>query len=171
MRWNRWIGILAALINFWVAQTVALAATPPCPETRKRSELVDQIASGPIKDLLLVSGAQTTQHQDIRRPVPEMSAIDYKRAWVKLLLPMIAPRDSSALFFTFYSSEHPSEDPEVINIPADVYWCLAAFGDSVLLSDGMNMHHYSNVASIDHEKQTVALIDHSPNLQIGRAHV
>src|SRR5262249_44731211 len=84
--------------------------------------------------------------------------------WVKLLLPMIAPRDSSALFFTFYSSEHPSEDPEVINIPADVYWCLAAFGDSVLLSDGMNMHHYSNVASIDHEKQTVALIDHSPNI-------
>jgi hypothetical protein len=92
-----------------------------------------------------------------------MSTIDIKRAWVKFLLPPSEWRDSNAMLFTFYNLELPSTDPEVLNVPFDVYWCVAAMGDLVLLHDG-SMAHYTNVASADHEKQTIDLIDRWPNV-------
>ena len=166
MRWIRRLGILITLIGCGVTQAVALTADPQCAEARKRPEGVEQIAYGMMADQVLFQGREThAQDTEEGRPVPEMEAIDYKRAWVKFLLPVTEWSDRNALFFTFHSAEeHSSSDPEVINIPFAVYWCVAAMGDLVLLSDRLRTHHYSSIVSIDHDKRTITLIDRWPNI-------
>jgi hypothetical protein len=156
---------LVALIGAAFTHAAARAADAQCAEPRKRSEGVEQIAYGLIEDQVLFQGyVLHAEDTGEGRPVPEMNPIDYKRAWVKFLLPVIEWSDPNALFFTFHNLDQPSADPEVINVPFDTYWCVAAMGDLVLLSDGVRQHHYSNVASIDRDNQTITLIDRWPDI-------
>src|SRR4030095_7643467 len=67
-----------------------------------------------------------------------------------------------AVFFTIHNEKRPSKDREVINLSSDIYWCLAASGDMVLLSDRF-LNHYAKIVSIDHESQTIDLIDRWPD--------
>src|SRR5215470_8129008 len=149
-------GILIVVIAWAWAATSALTADQ-CAERRVRSPAVEDIASAIMADDVLFQGHATlAERAGEGRPTPDLSTIDYKRAWVKFLLPKLEWRDINALFFTFNVSEHPARDPEVINVPFDSYWCLAAMGDMVLLSDGFR-DHYAKVAAIDHRAQTVDL--------------
>jgi hypothetical protein len=146
------------------SQTVALAADPLCRELRDRSEGVEQYADSSVKKIARSQGNTThAQDEEEGRPLPKMSPIDYKRSWVKSVLPTVELQDQNALFFTVHNEEYPSTDPEVINLPFDVYWCLAAKGDVILLFD-LNTAHYTMIASVDRERQTVDMIDRWPNI-------
>src|SRR5262249_20025987 len=69
-------------------------------------------------------------------------------------------------FFTIYNQKRRSTDGEAINLPFGLYWCIAARGDLVLLGRG-STDHYTMIASIDHERQTVDMIDRWPNTLLG----
>jgi hypothetical protein len=145
-------------------QTFAMAADSQCAERRMSTPGVEQIAEIFIRDQASAQGHTTHGQNDQEgRPNPQISAIDLKRSWVKYVLPKVEWRDQAVMFFTIYNQKSPSADREVLNLPFDVYWCLAAGGDNVLLYDKRTAH-YTGIASIDHERETVDLIDRWPDI-------
>jgi hypothetical protein len=157
------IGCVAVFVTWGGARDIALAADLHCSAYRTRSEGVEAIASGQVEeDALFQGNTRHAQDDPEGRPLPQMSAIDIKRSLAKFLLPKSDWLDPSTLFYTVHNQSYPSTDPEVINLPIDLYWCLAAKGDLVLLSDE-SMDHYTRIADIDHEHQSIILIDRWPN--------
>jgi hypothetical protein len=147
---------------------VTVAADRQCSERPVTSPAVEKLAEGFIRDNAAAQG-HTTYAGTVGRPPTKMSAIDIKRSWAKFVIPAAEWRDQAIMFFTIYDKKLPATDPEVINLPFDAYWCLASKGDIVLLSDMQN-DHYTRIAAIDRERQTVDLIDRWPNvlLDFGR---
>ena len=141
---------------------VSVAGDRQCSERPVTSPAVEELAQRSIRDNAAAQG-HTTYAGMVGRPRTKMTAIDIKRSWAKFVLPAAEWRDQALMFFTIYDRKLPATDPEVINLPFDVYWCLASAGDIVLLSDMQN-DHYTRIAAIDRERQTVDLIDRWPNI-------
>ncbi len=152
----------AAVVAAMVAHTVAIAAKLQCMEPRTVSPVVAAIAELNIGRNIADQG-HTLYGGLVGVPPPKDSVIALKRAWTKFALPNEEWRDMAIRFFTLQNDEFPSTDREVLNLPFEVYWCLAAKGDMVLLSDLSN-DHYTRIASIDRAHETVDLIDRWPNI-------
>jgi hypothetical protein len=152
----------AAIVLMAVATKPTVAADRQCSERAVTSPAVQELAERFIRDNAAAQG-HTTYAGTVGRPLPKMSAIEVKRSWTKFVLPAAQWRDQAIMFFTVYNQKLPLTDREVINLPFNVYWCLASKGDIVLLSDMQN-DHYTRIAAINRERQTVDLIDRWPNI-------
>ena len=153
---------IALIIAGATTANVVVAADRQCLERSITSPAVEELAERSIGDNAAAQG-HTTYAGDVGRPQPKRSAIEIKRSWAKFVLPAAQWRDQAIMFFTIHDRKFPATDREVINLPFEVYWCLASKGDIVLLSDMQN-DHYTRIAAIDRERQTVDLIDRWPDI-------
>jgi hypothetical protein len=153
---TRLLAYAAIALMAWATKP-SVAADRQCSERAVTSPAVEELAERLIRDNAAAQG-HTTYAGTAGRPLTKTSAIDIKRSWTKFVL-----RDQSMMFFTIYNQKLPATDREVINLPFEVYWCLASKGDIVLLSD-LQADHYTRIAAIDRERQTVDLIDRWPNI-------
>ncbi len=159
---SRLSAAVIALIAGVATPSMSVAADRQCAQRPPTSPAVAELTERFVRDNAAAQG-RTIYGGTARRPRPKMSAIDIKRSWAKFVLPAEEWRDQAVMFFTIYDQKLRSTDSEVLNLPFDVYWCLAAKGDIVLISDSLT-DHYVRIAAIDRERQTVDLIDRWPNI-------
>jgi hypothetical protein len=151
-----------ALIAWAAMPTTTVAADRQCAQRPATSPAVEELTERFIRDNAAAQG-RTLYGGTAGRPRPKVSAIDIKRSWAKFVLPDAEWRDLAVMFFTIHDRKLRSTDSEVLNLPFDTYWCLAAKGDIVLISDDQT-DHYTRIAAIDRERQTVDLIDRWPDI-------
>jgi tetratricopeptide (TPR) repeat protein len=69
---------------------------------------------------------------------------------------------ANGLFYAIFNEKPGSREPEAINAPAQVMWCLLRPGTYLLLNDG-NTAHYTIVGKVDRESGLVYLVDLWPD--------
>ncbi len=141
---HNWLIACAAIaLAAGLTASGATNAAQPCSARPATSPAVEELADISIRDNAAAQN-RTTYGGAIKRPPPQRAAIDIKRSWTKYALPAAERRDQTIMFFTVYNQASAGSDREIINLPFDVYWCLASKGDFVLLSDAQNASLYAD---------------------------
>jgi tetratricopeptide (TPR) repeat protein len=128
----------------------------PCSFERARPAELEQMG----RNVLLVDGImQGVPYPGAENPreMPRTSLADFRNGVQK----KIRSAKVDWLFFAFQSDKYYSNDSSVISAGADIILCLAAPGDTVLLSD-RKTHHYTSIARIDRQVGHVYISDQRP---------
>jgi len=150
------------LILFILVGAINVCHAQDCPALPKRNANIEEFAQH-----LLKSGFQLQGVKYDRNPPRDLTFSQMNQIQRNLLKTMRSadPDSFQERPITYYLDSANTQDPSLISIPRNRFWCLVRPGNMVLLTDGIT-HHYTTVYAKDTQKQTIDFIDSWPDKKL-----